>query len=221
MILLICPIRIDACDELPKAICSICLKLVLDAITLREKSVKSDLKFRHESLAIETPEMLRIKQEAIFEDENEDEEANQKQRKRKRTKSPPEIYDDYSSNDEWEEEVDVKQKANDKRHKCPLCPVTFSFTTNLTRHMKKTHNSDRPRKPPKIDFAAQNSCSICGMAFTTRSNKKRHEKRMHGMHKDFDGSLDGSEKNETKCVLIVDNFKSIEANDSINGTNDA
>ncbi|CAG9811988.1 unnamed protein product [Chironomus riparius] len=46
MITIICPVKIDISDTLPKTICSLCLRIVLDAVDLRERSILSDLSLR-------------------------------------------------------------------------------------------------------------------------------------------------------------------------------
>lgn len=46
MIIVLCPIKIDLNDSLPHRICKECLKTLIKAIELREKSVQSDANFR-------------------------------------------------------------------------------------------------------------------------------------------------------------------------------
>lgn len=50
MITIICPIKIDISDNLPKSICSLCLRIVLDAVDLRERSILSELSLRTRGL---------------------------------------------------------------------------------------------------------------------------------------------------------------------------
>lgn len=50
MITIICPVKIDISDSLPKTICSLCLRIVLDAVDLRERSILSDLSLRTRGL---------------------------------------------------------------------------------------------------------------------------------------------------------------------------
>lgn len=50
MITIICPVKIEISDTLPKTICSLCLRIVLDAVDLRERSILSDLSLRTRGL---------------------------------------------------------------------------------------------------------------------------------------------------------------------------
>jgi hypothetical protein len=65
MITILCPVKIDTDDGLPKGICSSCLRIILDANRLRTKSVESDLKLRAEKFDIKIPEkVVLIKEES-------------------------------------------------------------------------------------------------------------------------------------------------------------
>ncbi|KAL7015215.1 hypothetical protein ACKWTF_016345 [Chironomus riparius] len=212
MILIICPIKIDASDELPKSICKACLKLILDAISLRERSVKSDLKFRSNSLAMETPEMVRINQDldpfystTFFESdsENENEEESKEQNKKKIRKSAPEIKDvdnENSNSDNYSESTSEyknisayeppwkkskKYQPHGKgRYKCPKCTATFTFPTNVRRHIKQVHSDEDPKphqiRKPKSSYTTDSlCCAVCGLSFTNSSNMRRHIRNIH------------------------------------------
>ncbi|XP_070495485.1 uncharacterized protein [Chironomus tepperi] len=213
MILIICPIKIDASDELPKSICKSCLKLVLDSISLRERSVKSDLKFRSNSLAMETPEMIRINQDmdpfystTFFESESENEKEVEKEMdksSRRLRKSAPEIRDfdkDNSNSDNFSESTSnykhmtpyeppwKKSKKYENRgggrYKCPMCTATFTFPTNVRRHIKQVHSEDDPKphqvRKPKSSYTTDSMCcAVCGLSFTNSSNMRRHIRNIH------------------------------------------
>lgn len=46
MITIVCPLKIEVSDKLPKSICSLCLRIVMDAVDLRERSILSDSSLR-------------------------------------------------------------------------------------------------------------------------------------------------------------------------------
>lgn len=50
LIYIVCPIRIEVSDDLPKKICEACKEIIVTSVQLREMSVRSDLKFRHKNL---------------------------------------------------------------------------------------------------------------------------------------------------------------------------
>lgn len=263
MILIICPIKIDASDDLPKSICKSCLKLVLNAISLRERSVKSDLKFRSNSLVMETPEMVRINQDmdpfystTFFESDSENEE-NEKTKKRQR-KSAPEIkqIDNENSNSDnfsestseyknmssyeppWKKSKKYEPHGGD-RYKCPMCTATFTFPTNVRRHIKQVHSDDDPRphqvRKPKSSYTTDSlCCAVCGMSFTNSSNMRRHIRNQHsgetlqrleaGDYENDEGEKQVSpsaiKKEHNKSGLIVQNVTSLGYIDSVHGGSD-
>ena len=267
MILIICPIKIDASDELPKSIFKACLKLVLDAISLRERSVKSDLKFRSNSLAMETPEMVRINQDldpfystTFFESdsENEKEEERKEQIKKRVRKSAPEIKEiDYenSNSDNFSESTSEyknmsayeppwkkskKYEPHGKgRYKCPKCTATFTFPTNVRRHIKQVHSDEDPKahqiRKPKSSYTTESlCCAVCGLSFTNSSNMRRHIRNIHSgetLKRLEDGdfmnddsveqiSLSDIKKEHNKSGLIVQNVTSFGLIDSVRGGSD-
>lgn len=58
MITIVCPVKIDLSDSLPKVICSSCLRIVLDAVDLRERSILSDLTLRSRNLGSQIADPL-------------------------------------------------------------------------------------------------------------------------------------------------------------------
>ena len=258
MILIICPIKIDASDELPKSICKACLKLVLDAISLRERSVKSDLKFR-----METPEMVRINQDidpfystTFFESDSEHEKEPNKKRLRKSAPEIKEVDNDHSNSDNFSESASEykhmtpyeppwkKSKKYEThgggRYKCPFCSATFTFPTNVRRHIKQVHDIDdpipQPVRKPKSSYTTDSlCCAVCGQSFTNSSNMRRHIRNIHSgetLKKLEDGdfmnddsekriSLGDIKKENNKSGLIVQNVTSLGFTDSnIHGIDD-
>jgi hypothetical protein len=260
MILIICPIKIDASDELPKSICKECLKLVLDAISLRERSVKSDLKFRSKSLVMETPEMVRINQDidpfystTFFESESENEKEKQQNKKRFRRSAPVKDFDnDHSNSDNFSESnseykhmtpYEPPWKKSKKyethgggRYKCPMCSATFTFPTNVRRHIKQVHDIDdpipQPVRKPKSSYTTDSLCCVvCGQSFTNSSNMRRHIRNIHSgetLKKLEDGeftnddnvSLGDIKKEHNKSGLIVQNVTSLGFTGSGHGIDD-
>lgn len=63
MISIVCPIKIEPSDNLPKGICELCLKIVTDAYELRKKSVQNDYYLRNETFTTQTQNIVHIKVE--------------------------------------------------------------------------------------------------------------------------------------------------------------
>lgn len=196
MIHIICPIKIDISDDLPKSICKSCLKLILDAISLREKSVKSDLKFRSKSSA----EPLEISQEVdpfystgFFDSDSNDESTKNTKRIKTARSSSSEAESDFNPDSRMR---GIKYKTdNEKRFKCPDCDSTFSFQTNVRRHIRLVHNATTPKR--KLENSTDSSCcAICGMSFTLASNMRRHIRTLHA------GEMKDVVKNEEPTGLV-------------------
>ncbi|KAG5666556.1 hypothetical protein PVAND_014574 [Polypedilum vanderplanki] len=187
MILLICPIRIDASDDLPKSICQTCLKGVLDAIELREKSVKSELKFRGQTFAIENPRSIKLSQELnLFQMYNEsDEEISQNDDKNMENDEEQSMEDnesEYNPVNLYSSQIRPKKSKYKKVAngvQCPHCPATFTFATNARRHVRQIHNSDYSIKKINEDKESVHFCDECGATFSFSTNLRRHMRQVH------------------------------------------
>lgn len=50
LIYIVCPIRVEVSDDLPKKICEVCKEIIVTSVELRELSVRSDLTFRKKNV---------------------------------------------------------------------------------------------------------------------------------------------------------------------------
>lgn len=195
MILLICPIRIDASDDLPKSICEICLKSVLDAIELREKSVKSELKFRGQTFAIENPRSIKLSQELnpflIYNESDEEKSQNDGEQSMEEDESDYNPVNPFTSRLKTKKSK-YRQVANGVQ--CPHCPATFTFATNARRHVRQIHNSDYSIKK-KDDKESGHFCDECGATFSFATNLRRHMRQVH------------CRKFNIQFLKVVDKFK--------------
>ena len=55
---------------------------------------------------------------------------------------------------------------------CELCPKSYKWKNNLTKHLEQKHKIGSLR-------AMNYFCDVCNQTFTTRHALKRHQKRLH------------------------------------------
>ncbi|XP_077428115.1 uncharacterized protein LOC144055734 [Vanacampus margaritifer] len=56
-----------------------------------------------------------------------------------------------------------------KSHVCPVCNVTFTYATRLSRHMR-SHTKEKPFR-----------CTVCAITFSQSYHRNRHMRRQHGV----------------------------------------
>lgn len=153
MITLICPIKIDPADELPKNICSDCLRLILDAVQLREKSVRCDLKFRSEIFPVEARKVDEIRSsDSLYSPQFFGCDPSAVQNKKE-----PFVVGNLEKNRLDPHDQSLKSQSNHRKHNsiesepkkkerpkeapanCPICRKYFSRRWNMMRHMQKCH----------------------------------------------------------------------------------
>lgn len=140
IILLICPIRIDASDYLSKFICDQCLNRLLDALNLREMSVKSDIYLKQLEFPPEIPVISNLDLQNLPQMSYEDQNGF-------------ESNENLAMSEDFDEESIIpfapstKKKA--KNHKCPFCPATYSIVGFVKRHIATMHGGDPPKKKRK------------------------------------------------------------------------
>ena len=179
MISIICPIRIELSDNLPKTACTSCINIIFDAVDLREKSVQTDQNLKSGQFQQTVEPTVRIKvekdpfnHELWLEDESNNLESQE----------DSENSDESQTNDDedmdYYPEMLLEIKAEDSnRFKCPHCPQTFGHSTNIKRHVKKFHGDIETEKP-KSKFG-KGCCNLCGLQLAHKSNVKRHMLRYH------------------------------------------
>lgn len=136
MISIICPIKIEVSDSLPHRICSKCLKIIIEAVELREKSVESDINFRSNSIQ-PLPETVVIKKEfdpftstIFFENESKNESGSE---------SSEENGDDeeFFANFKYEPEIKKRKRTEYKsEYDCEHCGRKFTTQSHFTKHMR-------------------------------------------------------------------------------------
>lgn len=175
MISIICPIKIELSDNLPKTACTSCIKIIFDAVDLREKSIQTDQNLKCGQFEQHTIEPVRIKVEKDPFDHElwlEDESNNQES---------IEDSDDSQTNDEdidnYPKKILEVKTDDSSRHKCPYCPQTFTLAPNVRRHVVNFHK-DLELEKPKQKFDSS-CCNLCGFKLAHKSNVKRHMQRYH------------------------------------------
>ncbi|KAL7015221.1 hypothetical protein ACKWTF_016351 [Chironomus riparius] len=175
MISIICPIKIELSDNLPKTACTSCIKIIYDAVDLREKSIQTDQNLKSSQFQ-HTIEPVRIKvekdpfnHELWLEDESNNYGSHQ---------DSDESQTNEDEDMDYYPEMLLEVKSEDSsRFKCPHCSQTFTLSTNLRRHVAKFHKDLDADKPQKI--FENNSCKLCGFQLAHKSNVKRHMQRYH------------------------------------------
>lgn len=135
LIYIVCPIRIEVNDNLPKKICEECMEVVVSSIKLRESSVKSDLVFRlqeskeKDNPIEDAPAFIRVKQETYFEDDEQFEEID-------RERFEDENDSESQSDEDFEpREKKLKGQLDDGKFPCPAkCGETFASRHSAKRH---------------------------------------------------------------------------------------
>ena len=137
IIMIICPIKIENKDSLPKFVCGECLEVVLSAYKIREESLQSDRFFRElaergsiiaddDSMEDVLPIQKTPKQEPFFADPlslyaqqaealNNDNISAKKPRKAS-SMSPRNIQLDFKKNEEFPYEIDCFKSGKHKSH---------------------------------------------------------------------------------------------------------
>lgn len=177
MINIVCPIKIEISDKFPKKICQICLKIILDAIELREKSILSEETFRSGRF---NDEPVRVKVEDPFPSTLWFEDSNN---------TADNHHQNDNDDDEMDEESSIESPAeNDEemieyfpqvkdRITCTHCPQTFSYRQNLARHIVKMHKHLNKSQSKSIEPKIK--CQLCGIGISHHTNVKRHMMRFH------------------------------------------
>jgi Zinc-finger associated domain (zf-AD)/Zinc finger, C2H2 type len=195
LIAVICPIRIDVNDNLPKQICEECLEIVVSASKLRETSVKSDINFRTGKFVIsqEAPKLsTQIKQEKSVDEIIED----------PLTSSYFETHSDNNSEDDESRDTTKSLTAKEKptktrkpvrlsenqfRWPCPSeCGKSFSHQTNVNRHIRRFHDPELLPLP----------CLMCTFRFKSENKLKNHLIRAH----EGAETLKKEEKQQQSCI---------------------
>lgn len=208
LIKIICPIKIDPDDDLPKNICDECLEIVMSAIGLREKSVKCERDFRLGTISLQkdqnSSKELVLKKEKEDVMEIGDEELNDIQPSLSEAFLFENYYDSSQHSSSTSESSDSKQtnwngfrpqapfnKNSDGRYECPLnCGRSFAYKTAIYGHWKHFHSSKKPktktkRQPKGFTLFKQNEygrfiCPFdCGKTFAYKTAIYGHCKQAH------------------------------------------
>jgi hypothetical protein len=171
-IVVICPVKIEIEDDLPKQICEECLEIIGSASKLRETSVKSDVSFRTGKFSYPKERSeVPIKQEMIGVSEvNEDPFSN---------------LDSYTEED-WLEEEDVPTSPNFNAHENegPSNEQRSSATRSKPHQnlqVKRNHQA-MTKKPFEIQIKTSKTeeaskdiveCDLCGFT-SKKSNLQEH-----------------------------------------------
>lgn len=195
LIAIICPIKIDINDALPKQICEECLEIVVSASKLRETSVRSDLSFRTGTFLI-SQETQQPKFEVKLE-KSEDPLINSYLQ----TYSDEE-WDGEESNDASEYSIiknrplqgssqkkKVAKVTPEERRPCPSgCGKSFSFQSNVKRHVRRFHDPELLPIP----------CSLCTFRFKSKQKLSNHITKVHERDPTFTKSRADSEENQNE-----------------------
>lgn len=197
LISLLCPIKIDPADEYPKEVCQRCLKALFDAQELREKSVRSDIKFRTKKFSPQIIEAVSIKEEdpiqpaIVFENDTMDQDMD--------FEPSSSDSDDSDFKPYFPIKPSSKYEVINNRYKCPNCHKTFTNSQNVSRHIRGDHANE------EINYVQQNiqvdveegssdvkekekrafTCHICGMTFNFYQSLQRHVKNIHPGEKEL------------------------------------
>lgn len=163
LIAIICPVKIDVNDNLPKKICDECMEIIISATKLRETSVRSDLNFRLGNFTFppEPPveeKQIQIKQEFIenpFDDPFEE--------------SPPHQDEDYFE-EPPRKKYAQRRKPFNSDHLCIQCNKRYVNLNALIKHMRTMH---------QLFFYRPYKCSICGEEEWTKDRIVRHRMNHH------------------------------------------
>lgn len=157
IIIIMCPIKIEASDTLPKQVCEECLEVVLSANELRATSLQSDINFRlgtfetleenfhvkeehgDDVLQFEDEPMIEYPQpispQAFSSSSGSSDDSYNNQEKQHRTKK--------ASNKRTKKAFVYKRKpfqSKARRFNCPLnCGTSFSFKNAVYTHAKGKH----------------------------------------------------------------------------------
>lgn len=188
LIALICPIKIDVNDNLPKNICEECKEIVISANILRETSVRSDIAFKLDNFTEPVIEKrIFVKREAeinIINSEHDDDEASEGIISLDRTRR---------SHCSEKGPTTAKKFKTNSGHKGLMLDQTSAHSISINKHPNRSHNDgDFPaskliKKFPKISKINSNKswsrpkfpCDICGEKFSFLSNMYRHKRNRH------------------------------------------
>lgn len=163
LITVICPIRIDVSDRLPKQICEGCREIIVSANRMRLMSVESDANFRDGNLFL--PWSSAAHDDSIG--NAKDCESNDGiDIAPKAEKVEPNKFYKHVTN--WQ--YRPKRKTIQSEHTCAHCAKPFSSLSAFIKHMRGIHGQFyyRPYK-----------CSLCGFSQWTRSRIERHQDLHH------------------------------------------
>lgn len=151
LVQIICPITIEKCEsnQLPNKVCADCFELIIDAIHLRDLSLKNDQELRAniELTKCETIEDDEIYIEALDEASLDD--------------IPVETIEYF------ETPVVAPPKHDWKQSRCEVCSEIFCNQSSLKRHQLRKHKN--------LDYI----CDFCDTSFKAKRDIERHMKRQH------------------------------------------
>lgn len=154
MITIVCPIKIEKNDNFPQGICSLCLKIILDANALRTKSVQTDLKLRSTPFTIVAPEVVSIKSESVHQESNFS------------INYIEDSYDESSRDDDNDNDYEASMESDEKRLKIDKVHTGPTFSrSNLNLNEKvKSHFQLPDTKGGKW------LCRLCGKLYAGNVN---------------------------------------------------
>lgn len=207
LISIFCPIRIERSDNLPQKICNSCLKLILDANELREKSVKSDYKLRQANFnQIET----QTSQNVVFQPETENDEAEDTEMMMVKEENPLEtqfVIKEITSDVQQEElnlldeyrEIDESEETGSEF--MPTAPPPQK-KPRIMKYRKHVRNRNQPRQSKyQIVRGRYNECRykcpFCEKTFSETPTIPKHIRKVHKEEIRLQNKLIKN-KNETK-----------------------
>lgn len=204
LIAVICPITIDANDELPKNICAECKETIISANNLRETSIQSDQQFRLGYFDGESPikELVYVKEEEDYDmlkTEQDDDVQIIEQ-----TIEEIVIKDDEGEESQEEVETYIISEVEEKKPKSKLTRPRSSTLYNIikTNGVSRLHDS-RSNLQRSLQFMGKKFATIKAML----KEKDLERSPQAPIRKNRKPDVNCSELKEYECDKCSDKFR--------------